>query len=100
MSINEYNKFFELFATKNMGCNYIKLFDFVNFDCYNRREFIHPRNVRFENGKVYFTVEHWTEFRDYELCVSYKDIKVFVPVDKDIPTEQVRNYSLYEYYND
>ncbi len=99
MSINEYNRISELFLVKNMKCDYIKLNDFINFDGYLRREFIHPRKVRIENGNIYFTVEHYTEFRDYEVCVSYKDIKVFVPVDCDIPKEEVKNYSLFENYD-
>ena len=98
MNIHEYNRLMEMFSIKNMKCDYIKLFNFINFDSYLRREFIHPRNVKFLDGNIYFTVEHYTEFRDYEVCVSFKDVKLFVPVDCDIPREEIKNYSLFENY--
>lgn len=80
MSINEYNRLSALFKKDpNLKGYFIKLFDYVNFDGYLRREFHNGRNVKFEDNYVYFTVEHYTEFRDYELKVHYKDINLFIP---------------------
>ena len=81
MTKNEYNRLVKIFENNPGTVGYfVKLTDFVNFDGYLRKEFHNCRKVHFENGEfIYFTVEHYTEFRDYELKVSYKDIELFVP---------------------
>lgn len=83
MSIKEYNTFKTLFGNDpNLGAYFIKLIEFVNFDGYLRREFLNARKVHFDGeGNIYFTIEHWTEFRDYELKVNYKNIDKFVPAN-------------------
>lgn len=83
MSIREYNRLEEIFKKDpTLKGYFIKLVDFVNFDGYLRKEFHNGRNVHFEDGYIFFTIEHYTEFRDYELKVHYKDIDVFVPTSE------------------
>ena len=83
MSINEYKRLEKLFKDDpTLKGYFIKLVDFVNFDGYLRKEFHNGRNVKFENGNISFTIEHYTEFRDYELTVNYKDIELFIPTSE------------------
>lgn len=81
MSIREYNRLKELFGNKkDIQAYFVKLVDYVNFDGYDRKEFHRGRNVHFDDEEnIYFTVEHYTEFRDYELKVNRKDIVLFIP---------------------
>lgn len=80
MSEREYKRLEEIFKKDNTLKGYfIKLKDFVNFDGYLRKEFHNGRNVKFEDGYITFTIEHYTEFRDYDLKVRREDIALFIP---------------------
>lgn len=80
MSIKEYNKFSEMFnLNKNLDGFFIKLNHFINFDGYDRKEFIRPRNVHFENGYIIFNTENWKEYKNQEVKVHHSEIEVFVP---------------------
>ena len=81
MSEREFNQFRDLFSkNKELLAYFVKLNDYVNFDGYDRKEFHRGRNVHFDDeGYVYFTVEHYTEFCNYELKVHRTNIKLFIP---------------------